>query len=186
MLETLTPALDLYWENELKEQVANMLRGLALDADAVFKEGLAVHQTMSPNHARAASLFQQAADLGHSGAQYYLGMLYEKGTGVPKDLATALKWYRQSATNGYAEASVALGDFYNNGLDVPQDYVEAFVWYGVATAEGHRLAEVFRKGAQRKLTARQLADAEKRLEAILEHLPPAARSPEPAPSSKEN
>jgi len=186
VLETLAPALDLYWEKELKEQVANLLRAQAVDADTVFKEGLAVYQTISPNHARAASLFQQAADLGHAGAQYYLGMLYEKGTGVPKDLATALKWYGQSATNGYAEAGVTLGDFYSNGLDVKQDYIEALVWYGVAAAEGHRLAEVFRKGAQRKLTAGQLAEAEKRLEAILAHLPPAARPTESGSSGKEN
>jgi hypothetical protein len=45
---------------------------------------------------------------------------------------------------------------------------------------------VFRKGVQRKLTASQLADAEKRLEAILAHLPPAARSPEPGSASKDN
>jgi ankyrin repeat protein len=184
VLETLVPALDLYWEKELKEQVANKLWGLALDADTVFKEGLAVYQTLSPNHARAASLFQQAADLGHPAAQYYLAMLYEKGTGVSKDLATALKWYRQSATKGYPEAGVVLGNFYNNGLEVKQDYVEAFVWYGVAAAEGHRMADVFRKGVQRKLTASQLPEAEKRLEAILAQLPPGARAPQPGSAGK--
>ncbi len=184
VLETLTPALDLYWEKELKEQVANKLRGLALDADTVFKEGLAVYQTLSPNHARAASLFQQAADLGHPAAQYYLAMLYEKGTGVSKDQETALKWYRQSATKGYPEAGMALGDFFSNGLNVKQDYVEAFVWYGVAATEGHPMADAFRKGAQRKLTASQMADAAQRLKAILSQLPPATHVPQPGSADK--
>lgn len=30
-------------------------------------------------------------------AQYYLGYLYEKGYGVNKDYAKALKWYRKAA-----------------------------------------------------------------------------------------
>ena len=63
-------------------------------------------------------------------------MIYERGAGVPKDLAAALNWYRQSATNGYAEAAVVLGNYYSDGLEVKQDHAEAFVWYSVAAAEG--------------------------------------------------
>jgi len=83
-----------------------------------------------------------------------------------------LNWYRQSATNGYAEAGVTLGNFYNDGLEVKQDYVEAFVWYGVAAAQGDRIAEVFRNGVQRKLTGSQLAEAHRRISAILAQSPP--------------
>jgi len=187
VLETLTPALNLYWEKELKDQVANLLRGQALDADGVFKEALAAYQVPSSDKAQAARRFQQAADLGHAGAQYYLGMLYEKGTGVPKDMAAAINWYRQSATNGYAEAGVILGNFYSEGLRMQQDYVEAFVWYSVAAAEGHRLAEAFRKGVQRKLTMpAQLAEAEKRVRVILAHLPHDTHSPDPGSATKDN
>ena len=50
---------------------------------------------------------------------------------------------------------------------VKQDYAEAFVWYSVAAAEGHRLAEVFRNSARRKLTAQQLWKAEARIAAVL-------------------
>ena len=172
VLEALAPALDFYWENELKEQVVAVLRVQALDAVKVFNEGLAAYQTLSPDKAQAAKLFRQAADRGHAGAQYYLAMIYEKGAGVPKDVAAALNWYRQSATNGYAEAGVTLGNLYNDGLDVKQDYVEAFVWYGVAAAQGNRMAEVFRNGVQRKLTGSQLVEAHRRVAAILANSPP--------------
>jgi TPR repeat protein len=72
---------------------------------------------------------------------------------------------------------VVLGNYYSEGLVVKQDYAEAFVWYGVAAAEGHRLAEVFRNSARRKLTARQLAEAEARVAAVLASRPKAGETP---------
>ena len=155
----------------MKGQVAAALKALAFDPEEAFKEGLAAYQTASPDKSEAAKLFAQAAALGHPGAQYYLAMIYERGAGVPRDLATALNWYRQSATNGYAEAAVVLGNYYHNGLEVKQDYAEAFVWYSVAAAEGDRLAAAFRNSVRRKLTAGQLAEAEKRVATILAGLP---------------
>ena len=104
----------------------------------------------------------------------------------PKDVAAALNWYRQSATNGYAEAGMTLGNFYSDGLEAKPDYVEAFVWYGVAAGQGNRLAEVFRNGMRRKLDAGQLAEAEKRVAAILTHRPPNATVSEPASSGNTN
>jgi hypothetical protein len=184
MLDALGPALDSYWENELREQVANALGAQAVDVAKLFSAGLEAYQTLSPDKAQAAKLFQQAADRGHAGAQYYLGMIYEKGAGVPRDVAVALNWYRQAATNGYVEAGVTLGNFYSDGLEVKQDFAEAFVWYGVSAAQGNRLAEVFRKGMQRKLTAEQVAEAEKRVAFILAHRPPDADVSEPASSVK--
>ena len=186
MLEALGPALDAYWESELKELVANLLRGHAIDVAGLFKEGLVAYQTASPDKSAAAKLFHRAAERGHPGAQYYLGMIYERGAGVPKDVAGALNWYRQAATNGYVEACVTLGNFYSDGLEVKQDFAEAFVWYGVAAAQGNRLAEVFRKSMQRKLTGERLAEAEKQVASILAHRPPPADVSEPASSGKDN
>ena len=167
---------------ELKEQVAAALKAQAFDPARAFEEGLAAYQTASPDKSQAAKLFRQAAARGHAGAQYYLAMIYERGAGVPKDVAAALDWYRQSATNGYAEAAVVLGNYYSEGLEVKQDHAEAFVWYSVAAAEGHRLAEVFRNSARRKLTARQLAEAQKRVAAILASRPKAGYAPAPSSS----
>lgn len=183
VLETLMPSLDVYWEQELKAQVAAALKAQAFDPLEAFKAGLAAYQSMSPDKSQAAKLFRQAAARGHPGAQYYLAMIYERGAGVPKDMAAALDWYRQSATNGYAEAAVVLGNYYNEGLEVKRDFAAAFVWYSVAVAEGHRLAEAFRNGAGRKLTLPQLADAKERVAAILASRPKEVYTQ--APSSTE-
>jgi hypothetical protein len=177
VFEALAPALDAYWEQELREQVATALRAQAFDPARAFEEGLAAYQGSSPDMSQVAKLFGQAAARGHAGAQYYLGMLYERGTGVPKDVGVALDWYRQSATNGYAEAAVVLGNYYNDGLEVKQDQAEAFVWYSVAAAEGHRLAPAFRNSAGRRLTAGQLAGAEARVAAILASRPKGGDTP---------
>ena len=169
--------LPIGMETEMKEQVATALRAQAFDPAKAFAQGLAAYQGLSPDQPQAAKLFAQAAAQGHPGAQYYLGMIYERGVGVPKDLATALNWYRQSATNGYAEAAVVLGNYYSEGLEIKQDYAEAFVWYSVAAAQGHRLAEAFRNGARRKLSADQLAKAQKRVAAILAGRAKAGKTP---------
>jgi uncharacterized protein len=52
------------------------------------------------NYARAATYAQAAAELNDGGAQYLLASLYEHGTGVPQDLATAMAWYARAARNG--------------------------------------------------------------------------------------
>jgi len=186
ILETLTPALDHYWETELKAQVARSLKTQSIDVEEVFKEAVALYQGSSADKAQAAHLFQQAAELGHPGAQFYLGMSYENGAGVLKDVAAAVNWYRQSATNGYAEAGMALGYFYSEGLEVKPDYVEAFVWYSVAAAQGNRIAKLFRNGMMNKLSSEQLAEAEQRVAAIPIRRSPDANAAEPSPSSKDH
>lgn len=41
------------------------------------------------------------AEQGNAGAQNRLGIMYEKGQGVPQDHAAAVKWYRKAAAQGY-------------------------------------------------------------------------------------
>jgi TPR repeat protein len=171
LADALGPALDAYWERELKEQVATALNARSFDPVKAFGQGLAAYRGASLDKSEAVNLFAQAAAHGHPAAQYFLGMIYERGTGVSRDVGAALNWYRQSATNGYAEAAVVLGNYYSDGLEVKQDSGEAFVWYSVATAQGHRVAEVFRNSARRKLTAQQLVEAERRARAILASRP---------------
>jgi TPR repeat protein len=43
---------------------------------------------------RARNLFQSAAEKGDADACYNLGLLYERGEGVPADAAKAATWYR--------------------------------------------------------------------------------------------
>ena len=46
-----------------------------------------------------------AAEQGQREAQYNLGMLYENGSGVPRNYDEAAKWYQRAADSGIREAN---------------------------------------------------------------------------------
>ena len=48
-------------------------------------------------------------------AQYNLGVMYDKGLGVPQNDKTAVKWYRLAAEQGHATAQYNLGVMYDKG-----------------------------------------------------------------------
>jgi uncharacterized protein len=99
----------------------------------------------------AYRLIKPLAEGGLPEAQFNLGLMYEKGQGVPQDYAEALKWYckaaeqgnakavkwyRKSAEQGNAEAQFNLGVMYDERLGVPQDYAEAVKWYRKSAEQG--------------------------------------------------
>lgn len=70
----------------------------------------------------AAEYLTRAADAGNPEAQWKLGQLYEKGTGVPVDQAKALELYLAAAGQDYPRALNDLGVIYFNGeLGVERD-----------------------------------------------------------------
>ena len=78
-----------------------------------------------------------AADQGNSDAQFYLGILYDYGSGVPQDHGEAVRWYRLAADQGDTAAQFSLGFMYNFGRGVPQNHGEAVRWYRLAADQGH-------------------------------------------------
>jgi len=52
--------------------------------------------------------FVKAAEQGDTDAQYELGLMYEKGRGVPKDYAKAAEWFSKAAAQGNTEAMDSL------------------------------------------------------------------------------
>ncbi|MDC0283092.1 sel1 repeat family protein [bacterium] len=76
------------------------------------------------------------AKAGDADAQFNLGVMYEFGEGVPKDLAEALKWWRKAAEQGHAKAQFNLGEMYYLGKGVPKNNVEAAKWYRKAAEQG--------------------------------------------------
>ena len=75
------------------------------------------------------------AEQGNPEAQYYLGLFYEIGKDVEKDMAEAAKWYRKAADQNDLDAQYKLGLCYDKGEGVPHDGKEAVKWYTKA-AEG--------------------------------------------------
>jgi uncharacterized protein len=82
--------------------------------------------------ATALRLFRPLADQGDDVAQFDLGVMYNKGWGVPRDYVQAAKWYRLAAAQGNADAQYNLGILYDDG----HRYVEAVKWYRKAADQG--------------------------------------------------
>lgn len=69
-------------------------------------------------------------------ALYMLGVMSEKGEGVPADFTEAANWYRQAAGKGSAAAQYRLGRLYERGLGVEQNTEEAAKLYKQAARQG--------------------------------------------------
>ncbi|MBF0460152.1 MAG: caspase family protein [Magnetococcales bacterium] len=65
---------------------------------------------MSASKGAGSALEQvrKAAEQGDAKAQFNLGVLYENGTGVRKDVAEAVNWYRKAAEQGHEAARTNL------------------------------------------------------------------------------
>ena len=118
-------------------------------------------QNLPKDHARAASWFRKAAELGHSQAQVNLAMMHMEGEGVPPDNAEALKWFTQAAEQGDAEGQTALGMMYALGRGVEPDLVLANKWIFIAAEQGNKDAVMARTQLAAKLTPEQLVESKK-------------------------
>ncbi len=84
---------------------------------------------------------RRLADQGDADAQHALGVMYDKGQGVPKDFQEAALWFRLAADQGHAKAQTTLGRKYAQGQGVAQDDQEAFQWVRKAAEQGYAPAE---------------------------------------------
>jgi TPR repeat protein len=73
----------------------------------------------------AAKWFRRSAEKGHSGAQRWMGDLYDQHSGVgsldDKNDAEAVKWYGLAASQGNSEAQFSLGVLYDEGRGVAEN-----------------------------------------------------------------
>jgi len=107
---------------------------------ADLKNGLTAYK--SGDYATALREWEPLAKQGYADAQTFLGIMYEKGQGVPQDYKTAVKWLRLAAERGYAPAQPNLGVMYEYGLGVPQDYKIAVKWFRLAAEQGYAFAQL--------------------------------------------
>jgi TPR repeat protein len=56
----------------------------------------------------AVEWYRKAADQGDAFAQCNLGVMYENGYGVAKDMNKAVEWYRKAAAQGITLAKQSL------------------------------------------------------------------------------
>ena len=100
----------------------------------------------------AAYWLRQAALQSQPVAEYWLGTLYERGQGLPKNLALAQQWYAKAAAAGNAKAMYRLGVGYAEGWGGTPDYTSAAKWFAAAAQYGvvdaqFNLAVLYERGS---------------------------------------
>lgn len=136
-----------------------------------YREGFVAYQ--NGDYAAARKKWVPLAEKGSSAAQLFVGFMYDRGQGVPKDDASAADWYRKAAERDNMIAQVRLSIMYRDGRGVAADPVKAWFWAGMAAREEdhmHRIGLALQRELGGAMTAEQLAEAEKMLhERAVEH-----------------
>lgn len=97
-------------DDNVIEAIDNLMKTLG---NIEFKLGL---QNIQANeHKVAVSHFKLATTHRHPGATFNLGVCYEQGIGVDKNMKRAMKCYRAAAALGHKKAMYNLGVFYARG-----------------------------------------------------------------------
>ena len=94
-----------------------------------------------PDFAKAAKYFKLAAHENNPQSQYYLGIMYLEGKGVPQDIGEAIRFFSLSAEQGHRTAQYLLGNIYLKGEYVKKDVTEAMKWLQRAADAGESRAE---------------------------------------------
>lgn len=104
-----------------------------------FRKGLAAPK--GSDYASIVEELRPLAEKGNARAQLALGLLYQQGRGVNRDVAAAVKWYLKAAEQGLAEAQFSLGNIYYKGKGVPRDAAKALKWFRKAADQGYPKAQ---------------------------------------------
>ncbi len=118
------------------------------------------------DYATAVRELRPFAEQGVAEAQFLLGVMYDKGLGVPQDYVEAVGWWRKAAEQGHAKAQYNLGVMYGNVLGAPQDYAQAHMWFNLAASgfppgENRDKVVKYRDIFAKRITPAQLSEAEK-------------------------
>jgi localization factor PodJL len=112
------------------------LQQAATRGDPVAQYELALQNLAAGDSAEALSLLRASANQGLAMAQYRLAKMFERGEGVPADLAQARQWTERAAAAGNSRAMHDLGVFFARGEGAPLDEAAAFRWFRQAAELG--------------------------------------------------
>ena len=73
--------------------------------------------------------YHEAAKSGNAEAQFLLGIKFETGTDVKRNLESAADWFEKAALQGHPAAQFKLANAYAAGKGRPQDQAAASQWY---------------------------------------------------------
>ncbi|KAI9206259.1 uncharacterized protein BJ171DRAFT_422229 [Polychytrium aggregatum] len=90
---------------------------------------------------KAAGIFEQLANEGHSDSQYWIGKCYHWGEGVSKDYGKAFEWLSKSADQGNSYGQWRIGYCYDSGIGVTEDKAQAAEWYRKSAEQGNQYGQ---------------------------------------------
>ncbi len=134
------------------------------------------------DYAAEVAVVRPLAEKGYAFAQFNMGVLYDRGQGVPQDNALAMQWYQKAAAQGLPQAQVNLAIMYEEGQGVPVDPVRAYFWYALADSQGDSQAPQAMQDIAKKMTPAQITDAERQVKEY-KAFHPFPIPPIPAPDS---
>ncbi len=132
---------------------------LAVPAWADYQAGADAY--LRGNYATALSELRPLAEQGNADAQYNLGLMYDKGYGVPQNYVQTRQWYEKAAAQGLADAQFSLGVLHRKGHSVAQDFVQAHMWFNLSAANGEMAGAVQRDTLAILMTPAQIDKAQK-------------------------
>jgi len=141
------------------------------DADASYGMGLLYGNGfgVDMNDELALKYYLAAAEKGHAEAQYSLGIMHQNGWGLPINEEEGIKWYLLAADQGVVGAQLALGRVYAMDYSEKFDAVEAYKWFSLAANFGDLDAKSKVDFLASRMTADQIAEAERRVGAWLKN-----------------
>ncbi|MEA3469284.1 MAG: tetratricopeptide repeat protein [Thermodesulfobacteriota bacterium] len=97
--------------------------------------------TFTRNPEQSIFWLEKAGHEAVAGACLYLGMKYEYGNRVAKDLSKAACWYSCAARQDWPAAQFFLAALYEHGKGVELSPYTALAWFGMAAEYGYPGAE---------------------------------------------
>jgi len=108
----------------------------------VFLSGVALAQNAPPSgYTATLRWYHEQAKAGNPMAQFLLGIKYETGTDVPRDLAQAAELFEQAARKGQKDAQFKLASMLEAGRGIAVDRDAAEALYRAAAFKDHAPAQ---------------------------------------------
>jgi TPR repeat protein len=91
---------------------------------------------------KAYNLIRPLAERGIARAENGLGLIYNRGKAVERDVGKAFYWHRRAAEKSYDKAQFNVGLMYADGEGVAKDSAKAVMWLCKAADQGYAQAQV--------------------------------------------
>ena len=105
----------------------------------------------------ATALWLPLAATGQIEAQFNVGLVYSRDSGVPVDDVEALRWFLASAEQGYVRGQFRAAEMYEAGRGTKVDLMQAYFWYSLAGERKYLDARKRLKRVARQISPEQLA-----------------------------